>query len=152
MPRSTAATPDEYLAELPPERREALSAVREVIRRNLPAGFEEGVAYGMIGYYVPLERLPDTYNGQPLGLAALASQKGHMAVYLNTVYGHPPTEQWFRERYAESGKRLDMGKSCVRFRKLADVPLDVVADTIARTSVDGFIAAYERGPRMTARA
>ena len=109
--------------------------------------------YGMIGWYVPLQRFPKTYNGQPLGLAALASQKNHMALYLNTVYGHAPTEQWFRERYAVSGKKLDMGKSCVRFRRLDDLPLDLIGETIARVDVDRYLAHYEqaRGSSRTTR-
>ncbi|HEY8199670.1 MAG TPA: DUF1801 domain-containing protein [Candidatus Limnocylindrales bacterium] len=154
MASSDAKTPDAYLASLPPERRQALAALRDVIRANLPAGYEEGMQYGMIGYYVPLERFPDTYNGQPLGLAAMASQKGYMSLYLNTVYGDPETDLWFRERYAASGKKLDMGKSCVRFRKLDDLPLDLVAETIARTPVDRYIERYEavRGSSRKARA
>jgi hypothetical protein len=154
MVSSSPQTPDEYIAALPPDRREAISAVREVIRRNLPDGYEEGMAYGMIGYYVPLERFPDTYNGQPLGLAALASQKNHMSLYLNSVYGDPQTERWFKDRYAQTGKKLDMGKSCVRFRKLDDLPLDVVGETIARADLDRFVDQYReaRGSSRTTRA
>lgn len=158
MAGSDAATPDEYIASLPPDRREALRTVRDVVRRNLPAGFEEGMHYGMIGWYVPLERFPNTYNGRPLGLAALASQKNYMSLYLNTVYGDPTTEAWFKERYAASGKRLDMGKSCVRFRRLEDLPLDVIGDTIARVDLDAFLAAMEeargssRGTRAAAKS
>jgi uncharacterized protein DUF1801 len=143
MAYSDARTPDEFVAALPTERRHAISTVREVIRANLPPGYEEGMQYGMIGYYVPLERFPDTYNGQPLQLAGLASQKGYMSLYLNTVYGDPETERWFRERYAASGKKLDMGKSCVRFRRLEDLPLDVVGETIARVPVDRYVERYE---------
>ena len=143
MATSTATTVDDYVASLPDERRAAISAVRDVILRNLPDGYQEGMAYGMIGYYVPLDRFPDTYNGQPLGLAGLASQKHHMSLYLNNVYGDPATEAWFRERYGATGKKLDMGKSCVRFRRLDDLPLDVVGEVIARTEVDDFIARYE---------
>ena len=155
MVTSSARTPDEYLASLPDDRRAALSAVRDVVRANLPDGFEEGMASGMIGYYVPLERFTDTYNGQPLALAALASQKNHMAIYLNNVYGAPATEARFRERYAATGRRLDMGKSCVRFRRLEDLPLEVIGATIAEETLDGFIARYEaaRGPsRVTRRS
>jgi hypothetical protein len=154
MVTSDAATPEEYLASLPPDRREAISAVRDVIRRNLPDGFEEGMQFGMIGYYVPLERFPDTYNGKPLGLAALASQKNHMALYLNNVYGDPKTERRFRERYAASGKKLDMGKSCVRFTRLDALPLDVIGRTIADTDVDSFLARYKeaRGSSRRTRA
>ena len=143
MPRSEVSSPDEYIAQLPPERREAISAVREVIRKNLPPGYEEGMEFGMIAYYVPLDRFPDTYNGRPLGLAAIASQKNHMALYLNNVYGDRDTEAWFKERYAESGKRLDMGKSCVRFRHLEDLPLDVIGETIARTDLDRYLEHYQ---------
>ena len=143
MVKSGAATVEAYLAELPAERREAVETVRRTILANLPDGYEEQMSFGMIGYVVPLSRYPDTYNKQPLALAALASQKRHMAVYLNNVYGDPATLEWFTAAYAASGKRLDMGKSCVRFKRLADLPLDVIGETIARTSLDDFIAFYE---------
>jgi hypothetical protein len=155
MVSSTAQSPDEYIASLSPERREAMVAVRDVIRRNLPDGFEEGMEFGMLAWYVPLERFPDTYNGHPLGLAALASQKQYMSLYLNTVYGDPQLAAWFRERFAESGKRLDMGKSCVRFRSLDDLPLDVIGETIAKVPLDRYVAHYQaaRGSsRKTRRA
>ena len=154
MATSDAATPDEMIAALPPERRDAIAKVRDVIRANLPPGYEEGMQFGMIGWYVPLDRYPDTYNKQPLGLAALANQKQYMALYLNNVYGDPETDRWFRERFAASGKKLDMGKSCVRFRKLEDLPLDVIAETIARTPVDRYIEGYEsvRGSSRAKRA
>jgi hypothetical protein len=139
-----AGSVDDYLASLPDDRREAVAAVREVMRDNLPEGFVEGMQYGMIGYYVPLERYPTTYNGQPLGVAALANQKNHMAMYLMGVYSDGDEAAWFKERWRATGKKLDMGKSCVRFKKLDDVPLDVVAEAISRTSVDDFIGWYER--------
>jgi hypothetical protein len=141
--QTEATTPDEMIASLPPGRREAIAKVREVVRDNLPPGYEEGMQFGMIAWYVPLERFPDTYNKHPLGLGALASQKNYMSLYLNTVYGDPATERWFRDRYAASGKKLDMGKSCVRFKALDDLPLDVIADTIARTPVDRYVERYE---------
>ena len=150
MASSTAPTPDEYIASLPPERRAAISTVRDVIRRNLPDGFEEGMEFGMIAWFVPLDRFPDTYNGHPLGLAALASQKQYMSLYLNTVYGDPQQADWFRARYAASGKRLDMGKSCVRFRSLDDLPLDVIGETIARVPLDRYVAHYQAA-RSTSR-
>ena len=154
MATSNATTPDEMIAALPPDRRDAIAKVRDVVRANLPPGYEEGMLFGMIGWYVPLERFPNTYNKQPLGLAALANQKNHMSLYLNTVYGNPETERWFRERFAASGKKLDMGKSCVRFRKLEDLPLDVIAETIARTPVDKYIEGYEavRGSSRKSRS
>ncbi len=142
MPESTAQSPDEYIESLPPDRREAIRRVRDVVRANLPPGYEEGMQFGMIGWYVPLERFGDTYNGQPLGLAALASQKNHMSLYLNNVYGDRDTEQRFRERYRASGKKLDMGKSCVRFKSVDALALDVIAQAIAETDVDRFVERY----------
>jgi hypothetical protein len=147
MATSTAKSVAEYLRELPAERAEAIQRVREVILGNLPEGYEEGMQYGMIGYYVPLERYPDTYNGQPLGVAALASQKNYMSVYLHGVYSDPEVESWFRDAYAKSGKKLDMGKSCVRFRRIDDLPLKVIGDTIARVPVDAFLRRYELSRR-----
>jgi hypothetical protein len=144
MVQSDATTVEEYLTELPSDRRATITAVRDVILRHLPAGFEEGMQHGMIGYYVPLARYPNTYNGQPLGIAALANQKRYMSLYLMGVYANDDDAWWFREQWTLSGKRLDMGKGCVRFKKLDDVPLDVVAAAIARTSLEDFIASYER--------
>jgi hypothetical protein len=154
MTEGAPATADEYIASLPPERREAVQQVRDVVRRNLPAGFEEGMEFGMIAWYVPLERFPDTYNGRPLGLASLASQKNYMSLYLNSVYGDPSTEAWFKHRYEASGKTLNMGKSCVRFRSIDDLPLDVIAETIGRVDLDSFLAHYEeaRGSSRKTRA
>ena len=153
MVRSRATTPDEYIASLTPDRREAVSTLRDVVRRNLPEGFEEGMAFGMIAWYVPLKRFPDTYNGQPLGLAGVASQKQYISLYLLSVYGDPELAEWFRARYAESGKKLDMGKSCLRFRKLEDVPLDVIGETIAKVPLDEYVQQYEatRGSYRKAR-
>lgn len=144
MVTSRAATVDEYLASLAPDRRAAIEAVRQVIRKNLPSGFEEGMQYGMIGYYVPLERYPDTYNGEALGLAALASQKNHMALYLMSVYADPGLRVWFEEAYRASGKKLDMGKSCVRFKSLDALPLDLVGEAIGKVQLDDFVANFER--------
>ena len=151
MVTSSARTVDEYIASLPADRREAVEAVRAVVRDNLPAGYREGMQFGMIAWYVPLERFPDTYNGQPLGLAGLASQKNYMSLYLNSVYGDPRTEAWFKDRYAASGKRLNMGKSCVRFRRLEDLPLDVIGDTIARVDLESYLAWYEKAAGSSRR-
>jgi hypothetical protein len=142
--QSDADSVEAYLAELPEDRREIVAAVRSVVLEHLPPGFEEGMQYGMIGYYVPLERYPETYNGRPLGVAALASQKRHLSLYLMGIYGDDGESSWFRERGGETGKKLDMGKSCVRFKRLDDLALDVVGEAIARTSAEDFIAAYER--------
>ncbi len=143
MAKSKAETVDEYLAELPDERRAAISAVRQVVLDNLPQGYEEMMQFGMIGYVIPLERYPVTYNGQALQYAALASQKNYMSLYLMNIYGDEAVERWFVERYNTSGKRLDMGKACVRFKSLQDLPVDVIGEAIALTPVDRFIERYE---------
>ena len=151
MVSSEARTPDEYLASLPEERRSIVTAVVDVIRKHLPPGYEEGMGYGMMGWYVPLETFPDTYNGQPLALAGIASQKRHVSLYLNHVYGDPELEAWFRGRWTAAGKRLDMGKSCVRFTRLEDVPLDVVGEVIARADLPGLVARHEAARGSTRR-
>ena len=145
--RSSAKTVEEYLDDLPEERLRALETVREVILANLPEGYEEAMNWGMIAYQVPLSRYPDTYNKQPLMMAALASQKNHMAVYLTGVYADDGSREEFVAAYKETGKRLDMGKSCVRFRKLDDLPVELIGEAIARFSVDEFIELNERARR-----
>ena len=137
------ATAEEYIAGLPKERADQISRLRETILQRLPAGYTEEMGFGMITYVIPLETYPDTYNGHPLMYAALASQKRHMAIYLMNVYGDDETLQWFTEGFAASGKKLDMGKSCVRFKKLEDLPLELIGETIARTPVSEYIACYE---------
>lgn len=141
--QSTAQTVDEYIESLPPDRRHAIGALRDVICRNLPQGYEEGMQYGMIGYYIPLSRYPNTYNGQALSYVGLASQKNYMSLYLMGVYGDEERERWFREAFASRGKKLNMGKSCVRFKKLEDLPLDVIGEAIAQISVDDYLRWYE---------
>jgi hypothetical protein len=137
--RSDASTVDAYLESLPPERREAIEAVRNVILKNLPKGYEESMEYGMISYQVPLATYPDTYNKKPLGYAALASQKNYMAVYLNNIYSSPEAAEEFERAYRATGKRYDVGKSCVRFRKLNDLPLPLIGKTIKSMPVRKFI-------------
>lgn len=143
---SKAATVEEYLAELPDDRREAISAVRCEILKNLPKGYEEGMQYGMIGYYVPHSIYPDGYHcdpKQPLPFAGLASQKNHMAVYLGCVYGSKDEEKWFVEEYKKTGKKLDMGKSCIRFKKLENLPVELIGKAVKRAPVKKFVAEYE---------
>ena len=140
---SDAATVKEYLESLPEDRREAISAVRDVILKHLPEGYQENMNWGMICYEVPLERYPNTYNKQPLGIAALASQKNYMAVYLTSIYSGGESEKKFREGFAAQGKKLDMGKSCVRFKKLDDLPLDVIGKAVAQWPVDDLVKHYE---------
>ena len=147
MAYSKARTVDQYLAELPRDRREDISAVRGVILNHLPEGYQETMQFGMIGYVVPLHRYPETYNRQPLGYVALASQKNYMTLYLMSIYGDEEAERWFSERYRDSGKKLDMGKSCVRFKSLEDLPLDLIGEAVARTTVDEFTALYEAARR-----
>ena len=149
MASSPAKTVAEYLRSLPPEQKQEIEAVRKVIKRHLPRGYEEGMQWGMISYFIPLSRYPDTYNGQALGLAAIAAQKQYNALYLLTVYGDPETKRWFEAAWKASGKKLDMGKSCVRWKRAADLPLDVVGEVIARVGVDAYIARYEQLKKPT---
>jgi len=142
--RSDATTVDQYLASLPPGRRDALTKVRQVMLKNLPDGFEEAMNWGMIAYQVPLETYPDTYNKQPLMYAALASQKNYMAVYLSGIYTSEKSRKEFEAAYKSTGKRFDVGKSCVRFRKIDDLPLDVIGRTIGSMGVDELIALTEQ--------
>ncbi|GAB2842609.1 iron chaperone [Lentzea nigeriaca] len=138
MVQSKASTVAEYLAELPDQRRAEVTAVRDVILAHLPDGYVEGMLWGMITWYVPLEVSGPTYNKQPLSYVALAAQKNYFSVYLTTVNG--PGEESFRARYATTGKKLDMGKSCVRFKRSSDLALDVIGEEIARMPVSDFLA------------
>ena len=142
--RSRPSTVAEYLAALPPERRAAIETVRAEINRRLPAGYEEGIAYGMIGWCVPHSRFPAGYHcdpSKPLGLAALASQKGYMSLHLMSIYGSAPLRQWFEAEWRKRGKKLDMGKACVRFKKLEDLALDVIGEAIRRKKYVAFCEA-----------
>ena len=143
--RSDAASVDEYLGSLPDERREALEAVREVVLANLPDGYVETMNWGMISYEVPLETYPDTYNGKPLNYVALASQKNYMALYLTGIDADDDVRRQFEESYRATGKRYDVGKSCVRFRSLDDLPLDVVGEAIRAFPLESFLDMYEDG-------
>lgn len=142
--RSSATTPDDYIAELPEDRLDAITELRQIILENLPAGYEEGMNFGMITYEVPLEVYPDTYNGKPLMYAALANQKRHFAVYLSGIYQDDGRRDDFLDAYRATGKRLDVGQSCVRFRKAEDVPFEVIADAIAAVPMDEFVAVAKR--------
>lgn len=142
MASSSATTIEDYLADLPEDRLDAITEVREAILANLDDGYIETMNWGMITYEVPLETFPDTYNGKPLMLAALASQKRHMAVYLPPVYSDEETESWFRAEYEATGKKLDMGKSCVRFTKLEHLPVELIGEVIARNPLETFLQTY----------
>lgn len=135
----TPTTVDAYLHALPDDRRAALETVRTAILDHLPDGYVESMTWGMPTYEVPLDTYPDTYNGKPLMYAALASQKRHMAVYLTGIYMEEAARADFEARYRATGKRFDVGKSCVRFRTVDDLPLDLIADAIAAIDVDTFV-------------
>ena len=143
MVSSKATTVEQYLSELPEDRQADVARVRETILANLPDGLEETMQYGMIGYAIPLERFPNTYNGQALGSVALASQKRHISVYLHGLYASQELADWFVAAYAASGKKLNMGKCCVRFRRADDAALDVIGEAVARVTPDDLIAAHE---------
>ena len=142
--RSSADTPEAYLAELPEDRRQALSRLRALILENLPRGYVEAMNWGMIAYEVPLSAAPKTYNGQPLMLAALASQKKHMAIYLCGLNCIPEIKDRFEQRYREKDLKLDMGAACLRFRTLAELDLDAVAEIIRAVPVADFVRASAR--------
>ncbi|HKP04573.1 MAG TPA: DUF1801 domain-containing protein [Chthoniobacterales bacterium] len=136
----------EYLAALPADRRDALNEVRRGINRALPPGYKEGIQFGMISWFVPLSTYPAGYGGNKkvaLPLVSLASQKNYMALHMVCFYGQPALREWFTAQYAKSGKKLDMGQGCLRFKTLPDLALDVVEKTVARLPVEDYIAGYQ---------
>jgi hypothetical protein len=143
MAQSKATSVAAYLGELPVERRGTIARVRDLVRQHLPPGFRETMAYGMIAWEVPLERCPRTYNGKPLVRAALAAQKNYNALYLSCAYQDPQAGALLRDAARREGRKLDMGKSCVRFRAPDELPLDAIAALLRRLSVDDFVASYE---------
>jgi hypothetical protein len=150
--QSKATTVEQYLAELPEDRRKALEAVRQVILKNLDSDYEEGIQYGMIGYYVPHRVYPAGYHcdpKQPLPFANLASQKNHMALYLMCIYGDGKHARWFQEAWAKTGKKLDMGKACVRFKRVDDLALDVIGEAIKRVPAQKYIEFCEAATKKT---
>jgi len=148
MVSSKADTPREYLASLPEERRDAIAVVRSVILDNLPAGFEEGMQFGMLSDQVPLAVYPHTYNQQAASIACLASQKGYMSLYLMGVYADPTRRRRFEQAFKKAGKKLDMGKSCVRFKRVEDLPLNVIGDTIGSISVDDYLRLIKKADAL----
>jgi len=147
--QSNATTVGGYLNSLPEDRRAAIRAVRDVILKNLDSSYEEGMQYGMIGYYVPHRVYPKGYHAdpkQPLPFAALASQKNYMSLYLMSVYcgcvdDSPGNQhaQWFRDAWEKTGKKLDMGKACIRFKKIDDLPLDLIGEAIRRVPASMYV-------------
>ncbi|NNE23540.1 MAG: DUF1801 domain-containing protein [Rhizobiales bacterium] len=139
--KSTATTVPDYLAELPDDRRAAIETVRGIVLANLPAGYVEAMNWGMISYEVPLEVSGRTYNGKPLMYVALGNQKRHMALYLCGLYCKPEIKKAFEESWAASGKKLDMGAACVRFKSLEDLHIPAVEAAISAVSMADFITA-----------
>jgi hypothetical protein len=143
--QSKSTTVESYLASLPPDRRAALEAVRQAILANLDGDYVEQMQYGMIGYAVPHSVFPAGYHcdpKQPLPFAGLASQKGHMSLYLMSTYMMAGEDEWFRKAWAKTGKKLDMGKACVRFKTLDGVALDVVGEAVRRVPAAKYVANY----------
>ena len=143
MVMSAATTVADYLASLPAERRAEIEPVLETVRRHLPEGYEEAMAYGMIGWGIPLSRYPKTYNKQPLAYVALAAQKNHNALYLMGAYADPRQSKRLERAFADAGKTMDCGKSCLRFKRAADLPLEAIGEILEATPPETMIALYE---------
>jgi hypothetical protein len=140
------ASVSEYLESLPEDRRRELEIVRKVILKNLPEGVEEGLCYGMLGYFIPHSLYPAGYHvdpKMPLPFGGIAMRKNFMTLYLNTIYYGNGSREWFQQEYAKTGKKLDMGQSCLRFKKAGDLPLDLIGKAIARVPVSELITWYE---------
>ena len=153
MPAQPASVKD-YLDGLPEDRRKDLSKVRAAVNKGLPKGYKEGIQYGMIGWFVPHKLFPAGYHcdpKQPVPFAGLASQKNYMSLYLMCVYGDEGERAWFEKEWKKSGKKLDMGKSCIRFKTADDVPLDLITKAVSRLPVDTFLAGYEAAIPKSAR-
>lgn len=143
MVTSAAQTPEAYLAELPEERRKVISQLRDLVRKNIPRGYVESMSGGMITWEIPLKTYPKTYNGKPLSYVSLAAQKNGYSLYLMGGYGEPERAEELRKAFEKAGKKLDMGKSCVRFKKLEDLELDALGKEIAGTPPQRYIEIYE---------
>jgi hypothetical protein len=143
MAKSKARTPEEYLAELPEERREVIAKVRHVIKRNLPKGYHETMNWGMLSYEVPLERYPKTYNKQPLSYVGLAAQKNSYTLHLICAYS-PKQRKILEDAFKKIGKKMDMGKACLHFKSVDDLPLQAIGKFIASVPVDKLLEIYEK--------
>jgi hypothetical protein len=149
MVSSAAKTVDAYLKSLPDDRRKTIGTVRDVVRKHLPKGYVEQMDFGMICYCVPLDRYPETYNAHPLCYAGLAAQKNYNAIYLMGVYGDGTNATRFKAAFDKAGKKLNMGKGCVRFKSADDLELKAIGDSIASMPVDDYIAMYEKSRLQT---
>ena len=146
--QSKATTVEAYVAELPEDRQKMINEFRKVIKKNLPKGFQECMNYGMIGWVVPHSKYPGGYHcnpKDPLPFMGLASQKNSVNFYHMGIYGDPKLLKWFKDEHAKaSSKKLDMGKSCVRYKKAEDIPLKLIGELAAKISVDDWISRYEK--------
>lgn len=142
--QSSAETVSEYLKSLPADRAAIVKQVRKLVNASIQPGFKEVMRWGMITWEIPLKRYPVTYNQQPLSFVALAAQKNSYSLYLMGCYGVERDRAEFEAAYLKTGKRVDIGKSCVRFKKLDDLPIDLVSKYIAKYSVDDYIKIYEK--------
>lgn len=141
-----AKTVEEYLSSLPDDKRAEIEKLRELVKKNLPKGVEEGVCYGMIGFFVPHSTYPDGYHcdpKMPLPFGGLAMRKNAMTLYLNTLYYGEDGKAWLEKEYAKTGKKLDMGESCIRFKTFDDVPIELIAKAVSRVPLNEFIKWYE---------
>ena len=146
MAADAPTTVDAYLAALPDERRALVSAIRDTLNAHLPEGYAEGIQYGMIGWFVPHALFPLGYHcdpKQPLPFVGLASQKSGVSLHLMFLYGNDEATRAFVEAWTATGKKLDMGKACVRVKRLADVPLEVIGAAVARVPVSAYVARYQ---------
>ena len=139
-----ARTVPEYLAGLPDDRRKVMRAARSLVRKHLPKGYREEIGWGAITWVVPLSRFADTYNQQPLCYAALAAQKKYVSLYLMMAYGDPKKYAWLKDQFKQAGKKMDMGKSCLHFNSLDDIPIDSVATLIGSHTPAQWIGIYEK--------
>ena len=149
--KTQRASVEDYLSSLEPERRNDLAKVQRLVRDALPDGYEEGLLYGMISWFVPVARCPRTYNGQPLAIASLAAQKDYSALYLMGVYGDSALREELETAYRASGRKLDMGKACLRFRSADELPVDALSAVLGKVDVDAFVAKHDdahKGKRL----
>jgi len=149
MVTTDAKNAEQYLASLPEDRRQVMTAMRKLIQRHLPKGYVESIGWGMICYVIPLEKYPETYNGEPLGYLGLCAQKDYYALYMMGPYGDMKQDTELRSAFKAAGKKLDMGKSCLRFRSLEDLELEAVGKAIASTPPKRFIELYEAAQANT---
>jgi len=143
-----AKTVPAYLAALTAERRTVVAAARALVRKHLPKGFKEEIGWGAITWVVPLSKFPDTYNQQPLCYVALAARKNGVSLYLMMAYGDPRKYAWLKEQFKKAGKKMDMGKSCLHFSSLDDIPVEAVATLIASHTVDQWITIYKKSRKQ----